>query len=234
MTKNMYIIQFFLSLLYFLVLFPTISSATSWDSTYIESFVQKHLENIIPAPSGGRISFSVTEIDPRIIIKPCQAPIKANIPENTNRRNINIKITCDDPAPWYLYIPAKIERTYAVVVTTRTIEKGEMLTTKNVAIDYVANNRIRGERLSDMHSILGSKAEKRIGINNAISRNSVCLVCKGDTVTIVAKNDNFIIKTKGTALSSGNLNDQIEVKNSRSGRVIKPTISAVNQVVINL
>jgi len=43
-----------------------------------------------------------------------------------------------------------------------------------------------------------------------------------------------MIKTQGTALSSGNLNQQIRVKNSRSGRIIKPKISAMNQVTINL
>ena len=43
-----------------------------------------------------------------------------------------------------------------------------------------------------------------------------------------------MIKTQGTALSSGNINQQIKVKNARSGRVITPKISAVNQVTINL
>lgn len=43
-----------------------------------------------------------------------------------------------------------------------------------------------------------------------------------------------MIKTKGVALSSGNLHEQISVENSRSGRVIRPKVSAVNQVTINL
>jgi len=230
----MHIIKFFLSILFFLTLFSAASSATTWDSAYIQTFVKKSLESMIPAPSGGRITFRVTDIDPRIIIKPCQVPIKANIPENTDRRNINVKITCEDSTPWYLYIPAKIERSFAVVVTTSTIEKGEMLTRKNIAIDFIPTNKIRGERLSDMAILLGSKAEKRISANNTVTKSSICLVCKGDVVTIIAKNNSFLIKTKGTALSSGNLHEQIKVKNSRSGRIITPTISAVNQVVINL
>lgn len=217
-----------------LALLPSISLATTWDRAYIESFAKKYLESNIPAPADGRISFNVTNIDTRIIIKPCQVPIKANIPENTNRRNVNVNITCDDSNPWQLYLPAKIERTFAVVVTTSTIEKGEILTNDNIAIDYIATNKIRGERITDINSVLGSKAEKRIGNERTITKTNICLVCKGDVITIVAKNDNFLIKTKGTALTSGNLHEQIEVKNSRSGRIIKPQISAVNQVTINL
>jgi flagella basal body P-ring formation protein FlgA len=224
----------YLSFISLLALLPSISLATTWDRAYIESFAKKHLESNIPAPDDGRISFNVTNIDTRIIIKPCQVPIKANIPENTNRRNVNVNITCDDATPWQLYLPAKIERTFAVVVTTSTIEKGEVLTKENIAIDYIATNKIRGERITDINSVLGSKAEKRIGNERTITKSNICLVCKGDVITIIAKNDNFLIKTKGTALSSGNLHEQIEVKNSRSGRIIKPQISAVNQVTINL
>jgi len=227
-------IKVFLSIMYFIALFPLVSSATTWDIAYIESFAKSYLESKIAPPSGGRISFNVANIDPRVIIKPCQVPLKANIPENTSRRNVNIKITCEDSTSWKIYLPAKIERTFAVVVASTTIEKDDMLTKQNIAIEYIAKNRIRGEKLTDINAVLGSKAEKRIGAGRTITKKNVCLVCKGDAITIIAKTESFMIKTKGTALSSGNLNQQIRVKNSRSGRVIKPKISAVNQVTINL
>ncbi len=227
-------IKVFLPIMYFAALFPLVSSATTWNSAYIESFTKTYLKDNISAPSGGRISFNIANIDPRIRIKPCQVPLKANIPENTNRRNINVKITCEDSTSWQMYLPVKIERTFAVVVTTSTIEKGDVLTKQNIDIAYIANNKIRGEKLTNINAVLGSKAEKRIGKERTITRKNVCLVCKGDTITIIAKTENFMIKTKGTALSSGNLNQQIRVKNSRSGRIIKPTISAVNQVTIIL
>jgi len=53
-------------------------------------------------------------------------------------------------------------------------------------------------------------------------------------VTIIAKSDVFMIKTRGTALSDGNINQQIKVKNSSSGKIIRPKVSAVNQVTILL
>lgn len=223
-----------LSIMYLVALFPSVSLATIWDSAYIESFAKTYLENTIPPPYGGKISFTIANIDPRVIIKPCQLPLKANIPENTNRRNVNIKIYCDDPTSWQMYLPAKIERAFAVVVATSTIEKGDTLTKQNISVEYIAKNKIRGEKLTDINAVLGSKAEKRIGKGHTITKRNACLVCQGDTITIIAKTESFMIKTKGTALSSGNLHQQISVKNTRSGRVIKPTISAVNQVTINL
>jgi len=230
----MHSFKVFLFILYFIVLFPLKAPATTWDRAYIESFAKTFLENEIPPPLDGRISINVAHIDPRIIIKPCQAPLKVNIPENINRRNVNIKITCADSTSWQIYLPAKIERTFAVVIAKNTIEKGIVLSEQNIGIKYIASHKIRGEKLTNIAAVLGSKAEKRIGKDRTITSKNVCLICKGDTITIIAKAENFIIKTQGVALSSGNLNQQIKVKNSRSGRIIKPKISAINQVTINL
>jgi flagella basal body P-ring formation protein FlgA len=227
-------IKVFLSILYFIAILPVKSSEITWDSAYIESFAKNYLKDTISPPLGGKVSINVANIDPRVIIKPCQVPLKANIPENTSRRNVNIKISCDDSMPWKIYLPAKIERMFAVVVATSIIEKGVVLTEENIGIEFLANNKVRGEKLTDLKAVLGSKAEKRIGKGRTITRRNVCLVCKGDAITIIAQTENFMIKTKGIALSSGNLNQQIKVKNTRSGRVIKPKISAVNQVTINL
>ena len=224
----------FLSIVYFITLFPLTAPATTWDRLYIETFAKTYLESKISPPLEGKISIQITKIDPRVIIKPCQVPLTANIPENISRRNVNIKITCADSTPWNIYLLAKIERTFAVVVTTSIIEKGVMLSEENIGIEYLTRNEIPGEKLTDINAVIGSKAEKRIGEGRTITRKNVCLVCKGDAITIIAKAASFMIKAKGIALSSGNLNQQIEVKNSRSGRVIRPKISAVNQVIINL
>lgn len=230
----MRIFKVFLSIVYLIALFPLESLATALDRADIESFAKTYLENNIPPPTKGKISFKVVNLDPRVIIKPCQVPLQANIPENTQRRNVNVKITCNDSMPWQLYLPAKIKRTFAVIVATNNIDKGVVLSEQNIGIAYVVSNKIRGEKLTEAKAVLGSKAEKRISKGTMINRRNVCLVCKGDTITIIAKSENFMIKTKGKALSSGNIHQQIRVKNTRSGRVINPKISAVNQVTITL
>ncbi|OUR60553.1 flagella basal body P-ring formation protein FlgA [Colwellia sp. 39_35_sub15_T18] len=227
-------IKVFLFTIYFIVIMPITSLATTFDSAYIEAFAKNFLEHKVTAPKGGKTVITVANIDPRIIIKPCQQALKANIPEKHSGRNVNVKITCDDSASWKMYIPAKIENTFAVLVATTTIEKGVILSDSNIDIQYLASNKIRGKKLSDKVTVMGSKAKKRIGKGRAITRKNVCLICKGDTVTIIAKSDIFMIKTRGTALSDGNINQQIKVKNSRSGKIIRPKVSAVNQVTILL
>jgi flagella basal body P-ring formation protein FlgA len=220
--------------LYLIVLFSFSSHSTTWDRAYLETFAKKYLEEKIVPPEGGKISISVANIDPRITIQPCKQKLIANIPQDTISRNVNVKISCDDPTPWQIYLPARIEKTFAVVIATTTIEKGTMLSKDNISVQYIPSNRIRGKRLSDMTAILGSKSEKRIGKGRAINTKNVCLVCEGDTVTISANSPNFVIKTQGIALSSGNLNKQIKVRNTHSGKVIRSKVTAINQVTIHL
>lgn len=230
----MHRIKFFSITLYLIILFSFTSHSTTWDKTYIENFAKEYLEEKVSPPIGGKISISIANIDSRITIKPCQQELTANIPEKIKSRNVNVKISCTDSTPWQIYLPAKIEKTFAVVITKVTIEKGATLSKDNISIEYLADNKIRGKRLTDLTAILGSKTEKRIGKGRAINTKNICLVCKGDSVTITAKSSNFIIKTQGVAVSSGNLNDQIKVKNSRSGKVIRSKVTAINQVSIHL
>ena len=147
---------------------------------------------------------------------------------------LNVKISCSDSTPWQIYIPARIEQTFAVIIATTTIDKGVTLTNDNISVQYLPSNKIRGKKFTDIAALLGGKAEKRIGKGRPINTRNVCLVCKGDTVTITAKSATFTIKTQGIALSSGNLNNQIKVRNTHSGKIIRPQVTAINQVIIHL
>ena len=62
----------------------------------LQDFAIEYIENNIPLPALGKMTVSVSSIDPRIIIKPCLSPLLANIPQNHNGRNVNVKINCKD------------------------------------------------------------------------------------------------------------------------------------------
>jgi flagella basal body P-ring formation protein FlgA len=67
-----------------------------------------------------------------------------------------------------------------------------------------------------------------------ISPRNICLVCKGESVTIIAKSNDFMIKTIGKALSDGSKGEEVKVRNSKSGRIINARVESVNKVIINL
>ncbi len=227
-------LKIFLSFSFLLLSIPQLSLATTLDRAYLEHFVKTHLEENLTPQENGRLTIKVTNIDPRITIKPCEIPIKANIPEKAEGRNVNVKISCDDSKPWKMYISSRVTTTFPILVAKTTIAKGSRLNTDNTEIQYIAANRIRGEKLTNQKSIIGAKSQRRIAQGRPINKKNICIVCKGDAVTIIAMSTSFSIKTQGVALSSGNIDEQIRVKNTGSGKVITPKVSATNKVVINL
>jgi flagella basal body P-ring formation protein FlgA len=230
----MRVTKLFLTFLFLLLIKQTIVNATELDSAFIERFTKAYLTEQFPSTEEERVRISVAHLDPRIIIKPCKIPLTVNIPEKNRAINVNIKISCDESISWKIYLSAKVEITKAVLIATSTISKGDKLDESNIELAYMAINRIRGDKLTDINIVFGAKAKKRIAKGRTISKKSICLVCKGDVVTIIASSNNFSIKTRGVALSSGNINEQIRVKNSRSKKIITPRVKTINQVVISL
>lgn len=226
--------KFFLISLFLLLIKQTVVTATELDSAFIEHFAHTYLTEQYPSTEEEKVRVSVAPLDPRISINPCKIPLTANIPEKNNSINVNIKISCDESIPWQLYLSAKVEITKAILIAKNTISKGDRLGENNIELTYVAINRIRGNKLTDTTLVFGAKAKRRIGKGRAISKNSICLICEGDVVTIIASSDSFSIKARGIALSSGNINEQIRVENIRSQKVITARVKTINQVVINL
>jgi flagella basal body P-ring formation protein FlgA len=230
----MYQTKIYISFLILLLNSQIYANSNELDANYIEQFATEFLTERFPSSTEEKVLIAVSSLDPRIEIKPCEVPLIANIPEKTNARNVNIKISCEDNMPWKIYLSAKVQITKAVLVATSTINKGDTLSEGNVALKYLPVNQLRGDKLNDSTQVFGAKAKKRIAQGRAISKTSFCLVCKGDFVTIIAASDSFNIKTQGMALSSGNVNDQIRVRNTRSNKVISPRVKNARQVTVNL
>lgn len=200
----------------------------------LQDFVVQFLENNISLPTQGKMTVSVSSIDPRIIIKPCLSSLVANIPQNHNGRNVNVKINCNDPTPWYLFIPARIQMVVPVVVAKSIISKGSRVDESNVIIEYRDTRRIRGETLDDTTIVIGTRTKRKLSAGAILTKKNICFVCKGSHVTIIAKSDSLMIKTAGIALKDGGIGEQIRVKNESSGRTVTGRVSAINKVVINL
>jgi len=234
MTKFMIYMKIFIILMLTVFVTPTRVKAITFDQDYLTSFVKAFVEKNIVPPTEGRMEVKVANIDPRIKIQPCHSPLQANIPENHNGRNVNIKIHCEDSASWKMFIPVKIRITIPVLVAISTINKGTTLDDSNIAVRFKNQSNVRGEVFTDSNIIMGAKSKRTISKGTAITRRNICLVCKGESVIITAVANEFSIKTMGTALRDGSIGDQINVKNQHSGRTVVAKVSSINHVVINL
>lgn len=210
------------------------SSAMTFDREYLYNFIKKHVENNVSLPAQGKLNVEVSEIDPRISLQSCVSPLAANIPENHNGRNVNVKIVCSDENSWYLYIPVKIQTIVPVVVTRMRVSKGTLLSQSNIELIFKDSGQIRGAVMTDPSLATGVRTKRNLSQGSVITNKNTCFVCKDEPVNIIAKSDSFEIKSFGVALDDGSLGEIISVRNKQSGRIVQGQVSAINQVVINL
>lgn len=214
--------------------FPSLAYSNSYDRAFITNFAKEYVENNTPVPAQGKITVEPASIDPRIILKPCSIPLTANIPDNYSSRNVNVKISCVSSKPWHIFLPVKVTTTVPVLATKYKINKGSILDRNNIVIEWRELSKIRSEILDDINLIIGARSKRTLSQGTIITKRSICVVCKNENVTIIARSNDFMIKTTGIALKNATFDEQVKVKNIRSGRTINAQVKAINQVVINL
>lgn len=204
------------------------------DHQYIEQLAEKTIVDNLTVASGASIKVKVMPLDKRIKIQLCQKPLSANLSTKKHSRNQYVKIQCTDEKPWQLFINARVETMVPVLVATTNIARGSTLDSSNMKVEMRRQHSVRGEVLDSAKIITGARSNRNISSGQAIHKKLICLVCKGESVTIIASNNSFSIKTAGTALSNGSIGDEVRVKNTRSGRIVSARVNAINQVIINL
>ena len=230
MSKLKTLITFFL----FLANVQSICFATVFDSEYIKNFAKMYVEDNTPTPERGILTVLPANIDPRIKIKPCSIPLRANIPEKVTGRNVNVKISCLGTTPWDFFLPVKVVTSIPVVVAASRLSKGSLLDSSNVVLALRDIRKIRGETVSSVAEIIGARSKRSLSKGTYLTKNNTCVVCKGQEVTITAQSADFNIKSLGIAQHNASFGEQVKVKNKRSGRIISAQVKTVNQVVINL
>lgn len=230
MSKTKIFLTFLLSLIYF----STAANAETYDRAYLENLAKNAVTEAFVNDSSEHISITVSRLDPRLVIQPCDGQLNANIPEKLSGRNVNVKINCSGSTPWHLYVPVRLSVQAPALVAKQAISKDSVLTENNVEIVFVDKHQIRGEPITNINDVLGAKTKRNISQGKSINRRHICLVCKGDQVILEAASSVLSIKTAGTSLGNGHLGDKVRVKNNRSGKTVFGIIKGINKVAINL
>ncbi|MFT4927882.1 MAG: flagella basal body P-ring formation protein FlgA [Phenylobacterium sp.] len=201
----------------------------------IEQLAVSYVESLFPAPDMGELTYSVVPLDKRIKIKSCDDQLKLSIPGSaTLSKRTTVLVRCGAEKSWNLYVQVKIVKLMPVVVARINLNPGVVISRDNVTVMLKDANQIRGRTLQKTTLLQGAKTSRHISAGQPVTLRQVCLVCQGDSVTIVAKIKGIQIKTTGIAQQSGSLGDNIVILNPSSNKRIDGRVIAVNRVEINM
>lgn len=175
-------------------------------------------------------------LDSRIIIKECKQNLSFSVANTRSfSRQFPVKVICNNEnKPWKLFVQVSTSEMIEALIINQTIAKGTIVDIDMLEMKLVEINRVRDKSSTDLSSIVGGRALRNLQRGRQVSQTDVCLVCKGDDVSIIAKNSSMMIKTSGTAIESGSKGDSIKVKNNSSNRIVKGIIGDLREIYINL
>ena len=194
-----------------------------------------YVKTLFPAPEQGELSYQAVPLDRRIKIKPCDKQLQYSIPSNAAlSKQTTVLVRCATDRPWSLYVQVKIKTLLPIVVARSSMAPGTLISAGNVTTVLKDASLVRGRVLQNIKVLAGAKTSRYISAGQAVTMRQVCLVCKGDSVTVIAKIKGLQVKTSGIAQQNGSLGDNIAILNSRTSKRIEARVVAVNRVEINI
>ncbi|MGU5592847.1 flagellar basal body P-ring formation chaperone FlgA [Aeromonas sanarellii] len=172
-------------------------------------------------------------IDKRLPLTRCEEALTITLPSRMEiRRNTTVYLKCEEDKPWDLYLPVRVSIQKPYVTVAAPVAKGDVLSESMLTLAYQDQTLIRGDYLTDPAALVGVRSKRELKPGQPIRLTQVCVVCKGDQVTLVAENSSMQIKTMARALQDGSFGDMIRLVNIRSGRAVQGQVSAVGSVVV--
>lgn len=172
-------------------------------------------------------------IDERLPLTRCENALTISLPARMEiRRNTTVYLKCEGEKSWDLYLPVRVSIQKPYVTVTVPVAKGDILSEPMLTLAYQDQTLIRGDYLTDPTALIGVRSKRELKPGQPIRLTQVCVVCKGDQVTLSAENSSMQIKTMARALQDGSFGDMIRLVNTRSGRTVQGQVSAVGSVVV--
>ena len=196
---------------------------TELAATWLEQQVKERL---------GELQINITPLDNRIGDKLCSTLPQLSLSQDITQRQNTIQLRCNSEPGWLLYVPVRIDEIVRTVVMTQNITTGTLISADMLTTDNRERRFVRGSLVSDESLIIGAKSKKSLSLGQIVTLQDLCLVCKGDVVTISVSDNGLQVAATGIAQSDGSLGDTISVLNRQSKRAIIAEVTAVNRVSV--
>ncbi|WP_421715021.1 flagellar basal body P-ring formation chaperone FlgA, partial [Aeromonas media] len=188
-----------------------------------QTFVLDQLD----VPLDAQAEVTAGTIDERLPLNHCEEGLTISLPAKMEiRRNTTVYLKCEGEKPWDLYLPVRVSIQKPYVTVAAPVAKGDILSESMLTLAYQDQTLIRGDYLTDPASLIGVRSKRELKPGQPIRLTQVCVVCKGDQVTLSAENSSMQIKTMARALQDGSFGDMIRLVNIRSGRAVQGQVSA--------
>ena len=206
----------------------------------VRSYVDKRLQGGVNRPqfkNHSSIRTKIGRVDARLRLSLCEDD-KLIIEDHSGSLMSGrylLKATCTSENSWSLYVPVSVVVMKPIVVATQVVPRGSVIQASQVELLEWEVSLLRHGYFESLEQVIGSQLSRPLTTGRPVIPDQLGktkVVNKGDSVLIEASNSVLSVKSPGIALSSGGMGDQINVRNSRSKKIIRGTITGSGKVSV--
>jgi flagella basal body P-ring formation protein FlgA len=215
------------------------SPANQWqDHAAIRNAAQSFLEAFIDGQHEGRSQVQLDQLDPRLKVKACRAPLDAFLPPGGRvMGNTTVGVRCPDQGGWSIYVSARIDVFGPVLVVRQPLARGARIEAADLELVERNLSNLPYGYYTDPQSVTGQLAKRTIAMSTVLTPPMLLepnLVKRGERVTVIAETGPLKIRTSGKALSDGKSGELIRVRTEGSGRIVDGTIVSPGVIKVTL
>lgn len=221
----------------------SVSSAWARNDTYtrpadIDAAASAFLDRFVDAQQarGYRVQYTLGTVDSRLRMAACDNGPAVNFSGDPWKTGApRLEISCQGDRPWRLFVSTTVDIHGPALVAANPLTRGTRLTADMITTADVALNTIHRKPIRDRKALLGRVMARSVNAGTVLTPDLVDVpdaVSRGDHVVITARSGNFSVQTRGKALASGQVGDQVPIQNLASKRTVRGLITEPGHVEI--
>ena len=181
------------------------------------------------------LEVSIKHLDPRLRLRKCDDELKSFFPTGSKKNGkVTVAVSCSSPVVWKVFVSASIYEYAKVVVAKKMLSRNSVISAKDIALERVNVSNLRRAPILLDSGAIGSTPKRTIRAGSIIYQDSICMVCRGDYVTVTAKNQFFDINMEAIALEDASIGEMTQVRNKKSKRAFNAKVVGRNQLEVLL
>ncbi len=215
------------------------SPANPWqDHAAIRGAAQSFLQAFIDSQHEGRSQVKLDQLDPRLKVKACRAPLDAFLPPGGRvMGNTTVGVRCPDQGGWSIYVPARIDVFGPVLVARQPLARGTRIEAADLELVERNLSNLPYGYYTDPQSVTGQLAKRTIAMSTVLTPPMLQepnLVKRGERVTVIAESGALKIRTSGKALSDAKSGELVRVRTEGSQRIVDGTVVSPGVIKVTL
>ncbi|MGZ8163304.1 MAG: flagellar basal body P-ring formation chaperone FlgA [Methylobacter sp.] len=171
---------------------------------------------------------SVLPLDSQLKLPECAEPLEAfTTTDLIKAGRTSIGVRCNGVKKWSIFTSAVIKIYETVIVLSRPVQRGEIITRQHLAIEKRDVSKLRGDFVTQVEQVENKQAARYTQAGAILGLRSFIeprLIKRRDKIIISAIRPAFTIRMNGIAMMDGTKGQLIRIKNENSGRIINATV----------